>query len=115
MRSELARTSHSAQVSCAGLSAALHSREGGAALTLEREKVLRVQLEQQLRERVSEMMNFQTRADAERSELNVRSLTLFNPTELLLDKLLLFVNDYYCVNYQIVRFRERRGKTQELD
>lgn len=76
MRNELARISHSAQVSCAGLSVTLHNREGGAALTLEREKVLRVQLEQQLRERVSEMMNFQTRADAERSELSVRSLML---------------------------------------
>lgn len=77
MRNELARMSHSAQVSCAGLSTTLHSREGGAALALEREKALRVQLEQQLRERVAEMMNLQTRTDAERSELNVRSVTVF--------------------------------------
>ena len=77
MRNELARASHSAQVSCAGLSATLHGREGGA--PLEREKALRVQLEQQLRERVAEMMNFQTRTDAERSELNVRSVTLWTP------------------------------------
>lgn len=74
MRNDLARVSHTAQVSCSGLSATLHSREGGAALTLEREKALRVQLEQQLRERVAEMMNLQTRTDAERSELNVRSV-----------------------------------------
>lgn len=73
MRNELARVSHSAQVSCAGLSVKLHSREGGAALVLEREKALRAQLEQQLRDRVAEMMNFQTRTDAERSELNARS------------------------------------------
>ena len=72
MRNELARVSHSTQVSCSSLSAALHSREGGAALALEREKALRVQLEQQLRERVAEMMHFQTRTDAERSELNIR-------------------------------------------
>lgn len=39
---------------------------------LEREKTLRVQLEQQLRERVAEMMTLQTRTDAERSELNLR-------------------------------------------
>lgn len=78
MRNELARASHSAQVSCSGLSAALHSREGGAALALDREKALRVQLEQQLREQVAEMMNFQTRTDAERSELNVRSVTVFS-------------------------------------
>uniref|UniRef100_A0A3B4YPM5 Ciliary rootlet coiled-coil, rootletin n=1 Tax=Seriola lalandi dorsalis TaxID=1841481 RepID=A0A3B4YPM5_SERLL len=77
MRNELARVSHSSQVSCAGLSAALQSREGGAALALEREKALRVQLEQQLKERVAEMMNLQTRTDAERSELNVRSVTVW--------------------------------------
>lgn len=76
MRSELSRASHSAQVSCAGLSATLYNREGGAALALEREKALRVQLELQLRERVTEMMSFQTRADTERSELNVRSVTV---------------------------------------
>ncbi|TNN85556.1 Rootletin [Liparis tanakae] len=72
MRNEMARASHSAQLSCAGLSATLHTREAGAALVLEREKALQVQLEQQLRERVGEMMNLQTRTDAERSELNVR-------------------------------------------
>lgn len=72
MRNELARASHSAQVSCTGLSASLHSREGGAAMAMEQEKALRVQLEQQLRERVAEMMNLQTRTDAERSELNIR-------------------------------------------
>lgn len=74
MRNELARTCHSTQVSCAGLCATLQSREGGAALALEREKALRIQLEQQLRDRVGEMMSFQTRTDAERSELNVRSV-----------------------------------------
>ena len=73
MRNEMSRASHSAQVSCAGLSSTLNTREGGAALNLEREKALRVQLEQQLRERVSEMMNLQTRTDTERSELNIRS------------------------------------------
>lgn len=77
MRNELAWASHSVQVSCSSLSTALHSREGGAALALEREKALRVQLEQQLRARVADMMNFQTRTDAERSELNVRSVTGF--------------------------------------
>lgn len=72
MRNELSRVSHSAQVSCSGLSATLHSREGGVMQALEREKTLRVQLEQQLRERVAEMMTLQTRTDAERSELNLR-------------------------------------------
>lgn len=78
MRNELARTSHSVQVSCSSLSSTLHSREGGAALALEREKALRVQLEQQLRERVGEMMNFQMRTDAEKSELSLRSVTVFS-------------------------------------
>lgn len=88
MRNELARASHSAQVSCAGLSATLHTREVGAALVLEREKALQVQLEQQLRERVGEMMNLQTRTDAERSELNVRSVTLVSsPTGLLFNNI----------------------------
>ncbi|KAG7483363.1 hypothetical protein JOB18_046615 [Solea senegalensis] len=72
MRNELSRVSHSAQVSCASLSTALHSREGGAALVLEREKALRVQLEQQLRERVTEMMRLQATTDTERSELSAR-------------------------------------------
>lgn len=72
MRNELARSSHSVQVSCSSLSAALHSQQGGAALALEREKSLRLELEQQLRARMADMMNIQTRTDAERSELNVR-------------------------------------------
>lgn len=76
MRNELARVSHTAQLSCAGLSATLHSCEGGTALAIEREKALRFQLEQQLRDRVTELMNLQTRTDAERSELNSRSVCL---------------------------------------
>lgn len=72
MRSELARGFHSVQVSCSSLSSALHSREGGAALVLEGEKSLRLQLEQQLRERVGEMMSLQTRTDVERSGLSLR-------------------------------------------
>lgn len=91
MRNELARASHSAQVSCAGLSAALQGREGGAALALEREKALRLQLEQQLRERVAETMTLQTRADSERSELNVRSAASFgSPKGLMLIKAAFF-------------------------
>ena len=73
MRNELARTSQSAQSACTGLNASLRSREGGAALTLERETALRAQLELQLRERVAEMMSLQTRTDSERAELNARS------------------------------------------
>lgn len=72
MRNELARSSHSVQVSCSSLSAALHSQQGGAALAFEREKGLRLELEQQLRARVADMMNIQTRTDAERSEFNLR-------------------------------------------
>lgn len=72
MRNELARGFHSVQVSCSSLSGALHSREGGVALALEREKSLRLQLEQQLREHVGEMMSLQTRTDAERSGLSLR-------------------------------------------
>lgn len=74
MRNELSRVSHSAHVSCSGLSATLQGREGGTVLTLEREKALRVQLEQQLRERVAEMMTLQMRTDTERSELSLRSV-----------------------------------------
>lgn len=72
MRSELARSSHTVQVSCSSLSTALHSQQGGATLALQREKSLRLELEQQLRGRVADMMNLQTRTDAERSELNLR-------------------------------------------
>ncbi|CAG06853.1 unnamed protein product, partial [Tetraodon nigroviridis] len=56
------------KVSCSSLS----SREGGAALALEREKSLRLQLEQQLREHVGQVINLQTRMDAERSGLSLR-------------------------------------------
>ncbi|KAK6321426.1 hypothetical protein J4Q44_G00084020 [Coregonus suidteri] len=72
MRNELARTSHSIQSSCSGLSSTMRNREGGAALALEREVALRGQLELQLRERVAEMMSLQTRTDAERAKLNAR-------------------------------------------
>lgn len=78
MRNELARASHSVQSSCSSLSSTLRSREGGATLALEREVVLRGQLELQLRERVAEMMSLQTRTDAERAELNARSGTELN-------------------------------------
>lgn len=78
MRNDLARMSHSTQVSCASLSAALDERAGGAALALEQEKALRVQLQQQLRDRVVEMMNFQSKLDAERSELSVRSVSVLS-------------------------------------
>lgn len=74
MRGELVRMSHSVQVSCAGLSAVLRSQEAGTALALEQERALRVQLEQQLRGQVKETMNLQSRADAERSELSLRSV-----------------------------------------
>lgn len=109
MRNELARASHSAQVSCAGLTATLHTREAGAALALEREKALRVQLEQQLRERVAEMMNLQTRTDSERIELNARSVTLFSS---LTGMLLIKQHSYelkasVCVDFQVVRFSAR--------
>ncbi|TNM88881.1 hypothetical protein fugu_005135 [Takifugu bimaculatus] len=83
MRNELARTCHSVQVSCSSLSSVLHSREGGAVLALEREKSLRLQLEQQLRERVGEMMNFQTKADAEKSGLSLRLSDLLRESERL--------------------------------
>uniref|UniRef100_A0A8C8DBX3 Rootletin-like coiled-coil domain-containing protein n=1 Tax=Oncorhynchus tshawytscha TaxID=74940 RepID=A0A8C8DBX3_ONCTS len=94
MRNELARASHSVQSSCSGLSSTLRSREGGAALALEREVALRGQLELQLRERVAEMMSLQTRTDAERAELNARLLysnvTLSNvPTQTFSIKVIL--------------------------
>lgn len=97
MRNELARACHSVQVSCSSLSSVLHSREGGAALALEREKSLRLQLEQQLRERVGEMMNFQTKADAERSGLSLRSLSGFRglASRTLMSKL---AHNSYCTN-----------------
>uniref|UniRef100_A0A8C5DPL3 Rootletin-like coiled-coil domain-containing protein n=1 Tax=Gouania willdenowi TaxID=441366 RepID=A0A8C5DPL3_GOUWI len=91
MRNEMARMSQSTQVSCVGVSATLHSREEGAALALEREKTLRVQLEQQLRERVTEMMKLQSRDDTERNELSVRSVTESARTHMLSEESL---NDF---------------------
>lgn len=78
MRNEMARVSHTAQSSCAGMAASLRSREGGAALALERESAQRTQLEQQLRERVGEMMTLQAKYDTERAELTSRSEPLCN-------------------------------------
>lgn len=106
MRNELARGFHSVQVSCSSVSSALHSREGGAALALEREKSLRLQLEQQLRERVGEMMNLQTRTDAERSGLSLRWVSLGRS---LVRK---SAKDSYCPNFQIVRLAERERETE---
>lgn len=126
MRTELVRISHSAQVSCSGLSASIHSREGGAAVALEREKALRVQLEQQLRDRVSEMMNLQTRTDTERSELNLRSVPMWSfmdkslpeehlpgPLSVYICGLISFFAGCVCVNCQVVRFSTRNGETEE--
>lgn len=73
MRNELSRASHSAQASCACAAASLHSREASSALVLERESAQRVQLEQQLRDRVAEMMALQTKHDTERVEFSSRS------------------------------------------
>lgn len=111
MRNELARASHSAQVSCSSLSTTLHSLEGGTALALEREKALRVQLEHQLRERVVEMMNLQTRTDAERSELNVRSV-MRSVVSLDTSSWTAAVMLLIVPTFQVVRLCERRRETE---
>uniref|UniRef100_A0A3B4BKW2 Rootletin-like coiled-coil domain-containing protein n=1 Tax=Pygocentrus nattereri TaxID=42514 RepID=A0A3B4BKW2_PYGNA len=65
--------SHYVQLQCVGVCVAVRSREDGSALVLEREAAQRSALEQQLRDRVSEMMNLQAKSDSERAELNSRS------------------------------------------
>lgn len=63
------------QLQCVSACAALRSREDGSAQLLERETGQRLQLEQQLRETVTEMMTLQAKSDSERAELNTRSVT----------------------------------------
>ncbi len=75
MRNELASAAQSVQLQCVSVCADLRSREDGSALLLERETAQRLQLEQQLRETVTEMMTLQTKSDSERAELNTRSVT----------------------------------------
>uniref|UniRef100_A0A4W4HEL0 Rootletin-like coiled-coil domain-containing protein n=1 Tax=Electrophorus electricus TaxID=8005 RepID=A0A4W4HEL0_ELEEL len=66
------------QLQCVGMCAAVRSQEDGSALVQEREATRRAVLEQQLRERATEMMTLQAKSDSERAELNSRS----SPTEM---------------------------------
>ncbi len=75
VRNELASTAQSVQLQCMSVCADLRSREDGSALLLERETAQRLQLEEQLRETVTEMMTLQAKSDSERAELNTRSVT----------------------------------------
>uniref|UniRef100_A0A671M418 Rootletin-like coiled-coil domain-containing protein n=1 Tax=Sinocyclocheilus anshuiensis TaxID=1608454 RepID=A0A671M418_9TELE len=70
----------SVQLQCVRVCADLRSREDGSSLLLERETAQRLQLEQQLRETVTEMMTLQAKSDSERAELNKRSVTAHNYT-----------------------------------
>lgn len=80
MRNELASVAQSVQLQCVSVCTDLRSREGGSVLLLERETEQRLQLEQQLRETVTEMITLQARSDSERAELNTRSVTALNYT-----------------------------------
>lgn len=117
MRGELARGFHAVQVSCSSLSSALHSREGGAALVLEREKSLRLQLEQQLRERVGEMMGLQTRTDAERTGLSLRWVSGLRRLAATVTRE--SANDSHCATFRVsdlLRESERlKGQVEERD
>ncbi|XP_016381838.1 rootletin-like [Sinocyclocheilus rhinocerous] len=72
VRNELASVAQSVQLQCVRVCADLRSREDGSTLLLERETAQRLQLEQQLRETVTEMMTLQAKSDSERAELNKR-------------------------------------------
>lgn len=74
MRNEVACASQSVQLQCVSACAALRSREDGSALVLERETAQRLQLEQQLRETLTDMMSLQSKSDSDRAELNTRSV-----------------------------------------
>lgn len=74
-RNELACAAQSVQLQCVSACAALRSRENGSAQLLERETGQRLQLEQQLRDTVTEMMTLQAKSDSERAELNTRCVT----------------------------------------
>lgn len=63
------------QLQCVSACATLRGREDGSAQLLERETGQRQQLEQQLRETVTEMMTLQARSELERAELNTRCVT----------------------------------------
>uniref|UniRef100_A0A672L071 Rootletin-like coiled-coil domain-containing protein n=1 Tax=Sinocyclocheilus grahami TaxID=75366 RepID=A0A672L071_SINGR len=78
VRNELASAAQSMQLQCVRVCADLRSREDGSTLLLERETAQRLQLEQQLRETVTEMMTLQAKSDSERAELNKRSVTAHN-------------------------------------
>ncbi|XP_039768420.1 rootletin-like [Ornithorhynchus anatinus] len=72
MRTEVARTARRIQTACLNLDSNQRLSENGAACSLEKRALQEARLEQQLRDKVREMIQFQSRWDREKVELNSR-------------------------------------------
>ena len=72
MRSDLTRTTRNTHSACLSIEAASRGSETGTALSLERERGEKLQLEAQMREKLRELMEVQARFDAEKADLSSR-------------------------------------------
>lgn len=72
VRNELAKASRSAHASCLNLGANLRASESSSALALDKQSARQAQLEEQLRDKVRDMIQMQARCDTEKAELNAR-------------------------------------------
>lgn len=69
---DMARTARRLQTACLNLDSNLRLSENSAACSLEKQALQGARLEQQLREKVREMIQLQSRWDGEKVELNSR-------------------------------------------
>lgn len=69
---ELSRSSRTAQAACLNLGSNVRLSESSAGAALEKQVLLTAQLEEQLKEKVRDMIQLQVRCDLEKAELSSR-------------------------------------------
>ena len=72
VRAEMTRSARNLHSACLNLTSNMRTNETSSVVHLEKERSERVQLEQQLRDKVKELLDLQARFDADKTELNSR-------------------------------------------
>lgn len=72
LSSELSRSSRTVHATCLNLSSRLRLLEGGASAAVEKQALLTAQLEEQLKDKVRDVIQLQVRCDTEKADLTSR-------------------------------------------